>query len=82
LITLDWALGEEQGFVAAVQELPITDAFVNKAGSLALYGGLTSFYSIADPMYYVTAGAIYPLMAVWVWNQARRRIAPRSEAKT
>ena len=31
---------------------------------------------------FVTAGAIYPLMAVWAWQQSRRRIAPRSEATT
>jgi hypothetical protein len=41
-------------------------------GSLALYGGLTSLYAIADPMYFVTAGTIYPLLAWYASQQARR----------
>lgn len=41
-------------------------------GSLALYGGLISLYAIADPMYFVTAGAIFPLLAVFSWKNARR----------
>jgi hypothetical protein len=40
-------------------------------GSLAMYGGLTSLHSIADPMYLLTAGTTYPLLAVWAWNQSR-----------
>lgn len=40
-------------------------------GSLALYGGFASLYAIADPMYFVTAGAIFPLLAVFAWKRAR-----------
>jgi hypothetical protein len=40
-------------------------------GSLAIYGGFTELNAIADPMYFATAGALYPLLAVWAWKLAR-----------
>lgn len=45
-------------------------------GTLALYGGMASRYAIADPMYFVTAGAIYPLLAAWAWRRGRVRSSP------
>lgn len=40
-------------------------------GSLGLYAGMTSLFAIADPLYFVTAGAVFPLLALWAWRQAR-----------
>jgi hypothetical protein len=41
-------------------------------GSLALYAGMDWLYAIADPMYFVTAGAIYPLLATWAFRTRPR----------
>jgi hypothetical protein len=41
-------------------------------GSLALYAGMPALFAIADPMYFVTAAAVFPLLAGWLWRQRRR----------
>jgi hypothetical protein len=38
-------------------------------GTFATYGGLHGLHAIADPLYFVTASTIFPLLAVWAWRQ-------------
>jgi hypothetical protein len=40
-------------------------------GSLALYGGMKWLYPIVDPLYFITAGSIYPLLAIWAFRECR-----------
>jgi hypothetical protein len=44
-------------------------------GSLALYGGFTSLFAIADPLYFVTASAIFPLLGIWFWRERQQQPA-------
>lgn len=40
-------------------------------GSLATYADLGFLAGIADPLYYVTAGLGFPLLALWLWDRSR-----------
>jgi hypothetical protein len=40
-------------------------------GSLATYGDWHRLDVIADPLYFVTAGLTFPLLAAWLWSRRR-----------
>lgn len=44
-------------------------------GSLATYAGWGAAGAIADPLYFVTSGLVFPLLAVWLWRRSLRPAA-------
>jgi hypothetical protein len=49
-------------------------------GTLAQYGGMGSLSAIDGPLYLVTAGSIYPLLAIWAYRRSRDMIRPTTPA--
>jgi hypothetical protein len=38
-------------------------------GTLASYGGIDSLHAVLDPLYFVTASTVFPLLAIWSWRR-------------
>jgi hypothetical protein len=41
-------------------------------GTAASYGGVGALNAIVDPMYFLTASTVFPLLAAWAWRQPRQ----------
>jgi hypothetical protein len=42
-------------------------------GTLVSYGGWRALESIVDPLYFISAGLVFPLLAAWLWRRSTGR---------